>query len=322
MEKVRIGFIGAGGIARHHVKRLSAVPEAQIVAMAEPSEHSIARMHEAHPHTTSCQLYTDYRDMLEKESLDAVQIHTPHTLHFEQAMACLERDLHVLIEKPMVTTSAHAEALVAAAEGKVLVVSYQRHYEPMYRYVREQIRSGALGKLQFMAALQSQGWYRGTQGTWRQDPALSGGGQLTDSGSHLIDIMLWSTELEPMEVYASQAFYESQVDIDSAITVRFRGGAQGTISIIGDSPFWWEDFSIWGDKGAILYRNGKLYFQALGGDLSEVTDLPAGSDPDRNFVNAILGREAVESPATGGLRVIRFTEACWRSAREGKPITI
>jgi predicted dehydrogenase len=322
MEKIRIGFIGAGGIARAHVRRLKAVPEAQVVAMAEPSPASRAAMVETHPETADCAWYSDYHEMLEVAELDAVEIHTPHTLHFQQAVDVLALDLPLLLEKPMVTTTADAEALIAAAKNKILGISYQRHYQPMYIYVKQIIESGALGTLQYLAALQSQNWYHSQRGKWRQDPALSGGGQLNDSGSHLIDIMLWTTGLVPESVYASMENYESQVDIDSAIAIRFAGGAQGTISIIGDSPFWREDFSIWGSKGGLLYRNGQLLQQIGAGPLVEVTDLPQGSDPDVNFVNAILGREAIGAPPECGLEVIRFSEAAWRSAAEGRVVRI
>jgi predicted dehydrogenase len=322
VEKIKIGFIGAGGIARHHVSRLSKVPEAQIVAMADPSETSLARMREERPQTSNCTFYSDYQEMLEQESLDAVQIHTPHTLHFEQAMDCLARDLPLLIEKPMVTSTEDAKTLIEAAEGQIVAISYQRHYQPTYRYIHQAIQEGKLGELQYVSALQSQGWYRSQRGKWRQDPALSGGGQLNDSGSHLIDILFWTTGLQPEEVYASIEYYDTQVDIDSAITIRFRDGAQGTLSIVGNSPFWWEDFSIWGSQAGILYRNGTLYYQAVGKEMQEVTDLPDGSDPDRNFVNAILGKEEVGSPPECGLKVISFTEACWRSAKEGHAIQI
>ena len=321
-DTIRIGFIGAGGIARHHLKQLKEIPEAKVVAFADPSEASRKKLVETFPEMAELPFYSDYREMLDKTALDAVEIHTPHTLHFPQAMEALSRGLHTLIEKPMTTTVEHAKKLIEASKGKVVLVSYQRHYQPMYLYIRQKIAEGALGKIQYLAALQSQGWYRGCKGTWRQDPALSGGGQLTDSGSHLMDIMLWVTGLEPAEVYCTNEFYDTKVDIDSAITVRFKNGAQGTISIIGHSPFWWEDFSIWGPNAALLYRNGMLHYQAVGEKMIEPDALPEGSNPDCNFVNAILGKEEVQSPPECGLKVIELTEAAWRSAKEGKPVRI
>ena len=171
------------------------------------------------------------------------------------------------------------------------MVSYQRHFQGEYLYIRDQVQKGALGKLQYVQLLLSQDWYHATMGSWRQRKALSGGGQFNDSGSHIVDIMLWTTGLTAQSVFAYMENYESEVDIDSAVAVRFTNGAQGTISIIGDSPLWWEEFSIWGKDGMILQRQGKLY-QARTGEqkLQEVTDIPVSSNPDRNFVDAILGK--------------------------------
>jgi predicted dehydrogenase len=190
-------------------------------------------------------------------------------------------------------------------------------------YIREQIQSGALGNLQYIAALQSQGWLRGTKGTWRQSLALSGGGQLNDSGSHLVDILLWTTGLTAESVFAFSQNYDTEVDIDSALSLRFTNGAQGTISIIGDSPMWWEEFTVWGSGGVLLYRNGKIMQRAFGAtEMTEVTALPPDSTPDRNWVDAILGRDTVRVPPECGLRTIELTEAAWRSAKLGRPVRV
>lgn len=322
-NKVRIGFIGAGGIARAHIKRLMDIPEAEVVAFADPSDASVGRMKEEHPHTAAIPFFADYRDMLARVPLDAVEIHTPHTQHFEQGMAVFAAGKHLLMEKPMVCTVPHAHQLMEAGKGKVFMVSYQRHFQGSYACVRDLIQSGALGKVQYVAALQSQGWLRGTRGTWRQCKALSGGGQLNDSGSHLIDVLLWATGLAADTVFATCCNYDSEVDIDSAVALRFTNGAQGTLSVIGDSPMWWEEFSVWGSEGAVLYRNGTVLAQRYGEtEMREVTDLPPDSTPDRNFIDAILRRDEVRVPPECGLRVIELTEAAWRSAEECRPVRV
>lgn len=321
--KVRIGFIGAGGIARSHMRRLQQIPEAEVVAFAEPSNESMARMAEDYPVAGTLPVFSDYRDMLDKVPMDAAIILTPHTLHHEQGLEVLGRGLHLLMEKPMVCTVPHAYDLIEAGQGKVFMVSYQRHFQGPYVYIREQIQSGALGKLQFISALQSQNWRRSQTGKWRQVMALSGGGQLNDSGSHLIDILLWATGLTAESVSAYVENYDREVDIDSALSFRFTNGAHGNISIVGDSPMWWEEFSVWGSDGVILYRNGKILQGTYGGDgLQEITELPADSDPDRNFVDAILGRDKVGVPPECGLRVIELTEAAWKSAELGRPVRV
>ncbi len=321
--KVRIGFIGAGGIARSHMRRLADVPEAEVVAFAEPSQEAMARMAEDYPEVSTRPVFSDYRDMLAKVELDAIEIHTPHTLHYEQGMAVLGAGLHLLMEKPMVCSTRDAQALIKAAKGKVLMVSYQRHFQGPYVYIRDQVQGGALGEVQYVAALQAQNWRRSQKGKWRQVMALSGGGQLNDSGSHLIDILLWITGLGVDTVSAMIENYDCEVDIDSALTFSFENGAKGTMSIVGDSPMWWEEFSVWGSRGVILYRNGQILQGQHGErDLKEITDFAPDSNPDRNFVDAILGRDEVKVPPECGLRVIELTEAAWRSAELGRPVRV
>lgn len=323
MSQVRIGFIGAGGIARAHIRRLLSIPEAEIVALVDPSKDSLARVSQEFPDLAGLPTFADHQEMLGSVELDAIEIHTPHTQHFQQALDVFEANKHLLLEKPMVCSVRRAKDLIAAAGDRVFMISYQRHFQGPYLYIRDQVQSGVLGEIQFIAALQSQNWRRGTQGTWRQQKALSGGGQLNDSGSHLIDILLWTTGLTAESVFAYCNNYDTEVDIDSALSLRFTNGAQGTISIIGDSPMWWEEFSIWGSKGVLLYRNGTILQRKYGeAEMQEVDELPEDSTPDQNFVDAILGRAQVQVPPECGLRVIELTEAAWRSAEAGQRVQV
>lgn len=328
MARIRMGFIGCGGNASGHVGRCLEMPaEVEVVGLCDPSATSLDRLRERHAAVAEVPSFGDYRDLLAQVPMDAVQISTPHTLHFEQIMAALDRGLHVLCEKPMVCTVAHARQVIARAEavGRILMVAYQRHLMPQFRYIRNQIMAGELGQIQFVSALQDQAWYRGTRGSWRQQLALSGGGQLNDSGSHLLDIMLWMTGLEVEEVQAFVEDFESEVDINSALSLRFRNGAMGNLSIVGNSPTggMWEDITIWGTKAVVYLRQGKLTVKVAGSnDAYEPTGLPGASTPDRNFVDAILGRDAVQVPAVCGLRVIELTEAAWESARQGRPAKV
>jgi len=244
-------------------------------------------------------------------------------LHHRQILDCLGSGKHVLTEKPMVCSAAHAKEVMAAQGDRVLMISYQRHFQGPYIYIRDQVRSGALGELTYVAALQGQNWLNSQRGAWRSDPALSGGGQLNDSGSHLVDILLWTTGLAAEEVSATINSYDLPVDIDSAISIRFANGARGTLSIIGNSPMWWEEFSVWGSEGCLLYRNGTIMQRRFDEEIMvEPTELPADSTPDRNFVDVILGRDTNRVPAECGLRVIELTEAAWRSAELGRPVQV
>jgi len=327
MDRIRVGFIGCGGNASGHIGRVLEIPEAEIAALCDPNEESIGRVRERHEAVAGLPVYADYRDLLAEVDVDAIEISTPHTTHYDQIVDSLAKGAHVLTEKPMVCSVEHARAVMARAEaaGKILMVAYQRHLMPHFRFIRNQIQCGELGEIQFISALQDQGWYRGTAGSWRQQMALSGGGQLNDSGSHLVDIILWMTGLEPAEVQAYSENFEAEVDINSALSVRFTNGALCNFSVVGNSPVrgMWEDITIWGSKAVVYVRNGKVTYKVAGSDEAlEPTGLPGASNPDRNFVDAILGRDEVQVPARCGLRVIQLTEAAWESARTGAPVKV
>lgn len=325
MDGVRIGLIGCGGFQRYRVGNLFQVPDAQVVALVDPDPSQIERMRKAHPSLSDTPAFADYKEMLEKVPLDAVMIATPHTQHFGQIIDSLEAGKNVLCEKPLVTSVDHAHQAIAALKRaqKVGMVSYQRHFQAEFRWMRERIQSGSFGKVQFVQALQGQEWKVATKGTWRQDPGLSGGGQLNDSGSHLVDILLWVTGLKADTVCTFGDNRGTAVDINTTISMRFDGGALGSMSIVGDAPQWYEDITIWCDGGAFYMRNGKLSFADEKGNRFAAENLQGGGTPDRNFVESILGRAQVEAPFECGLRVIELTEAAWKSAAEGgMPISV
>ncbi len=322
--KIRIGFIGSGGNARHHMGQILAQPDAQIVAIADPNPAMIEAAHRQYPALSGVPAFDNHSDMLASVRMDAVVISTPHTTHKEQILAALDKGLHVLCEKPLVCTVADATEVIARLEeaGRVGLLSYQRHYQPEFRYIRSRIAAGDLGPVTFISALQCQNWKNGTRGTWRQDPALSGGGQLNDSGSHLLDIILWITGLKVDTVSAFIDNLGTPVDINSALSIKFQGGAQGNISVVGDATDWHEDVTIWCEKGFFLMRNGKLQVSEGAGRYT-FDSLRGGSSPDRNFLDAIAGRAEVQSPFTCGLRVIELTEAAWKSAAlGGEPVKV
>jgi len=324
-DKVRIGFIGCGGIMDWHVNRLKGT-KGELVALADTSLESIRRLKERQPQLKDVPEFEDWQQMLKDVELDAIEIGSPHTVHYEQICASLEKGLHVLTEKPMTCTSKHARDACARAKkaGLVLAVSYQRHYQGTYRFLRELVESGKLGEVQYVAAFQAQEWLAATKGTWRQTMALSGGGQLNDSGSHLMDMLMWTTGLQAEEVSCRQEFFKTEVDINSAVNVKFTNGALGTVSVIGNAPSWYEDFTIYGSKGAVYNRNGKITWQV--GFKEPILELSQGRDwmdPDKNFVGAILGECENGCPPEIGLRVIEITEAAWRSHEQnGKPVKV
>jgi predicted dehydrogenase len=324
---VRIGLVGCGGNMTGHLRRLVGIKDAEVVALADPSPESVARMKERVPEAIDLPTYDSHEQMISKEALDAIVISSPHTLHYDQIVCGLESGLHVLTEKPMVCSVEHAKRVIALSEeaDRVLMVSYQRHLAPAFRFIKSQIDSEELGEVQFVNALQDQAWYKNQTETWRQKKSLSGGGQLNDSGSHLLDIVLWMIDKTPVEVSARMDFFDREVDINTSMSVLFENGALANFSIVGNGPGpgMWEDITIWGSQGAIYSRNGKLTCK-YGGDPVEIEGLPTRfTSPDQNFVDVVLGRDKIQVPAQCGLRVIQLTEAAWESAEDGgRPVKV
>lgn len=323
-ETIAIGMIGCGGNARGHMRRLLGIDGVALVGLCDPSEKAIEATHEALPQTEKLPVFQDHTDLIAKVEMDAVEISTPHTLHYEQIVDSLRAGLHVCCEKPMVCTVAHGLSVIEEAEqsGKVMMVSYQRHYQAPYRYCRDLIQSGDVGKVNFVTALQSQNWYRNQVGrkTWRSQMKWSGGGQLNDSGSHLLDIVLWMTAQQPAQVFAFMDNLGAEVDILSAIDVRFEGGALCSFSVVGHAVNFFEEITIWCEDATLGIRGQEIWLwrdekkEAVSGK-----QLGRSWTPDENFLAAIRGKEEVQSRPEDALKVIQLSEAAWASADTGKP---
>ena len=326
MERARVGIIGTGGMAQGHIKRLLEKPESEITAICDINPNALSRTRERHPGLADAKDFSDYKDLLASGLVDAVQIITPHTLHYQMILDSLDAGLHVFSEKPLVCSAEHAHTVLDKIEksGKVFVLGYQRHYQPEFLYIKEKIASGEVGAVQFVQGLQGQEWLRACANSWRHTQELGGGGQLNDSGSHLLAILLFITGLSVEKVVAFMENFNVPVDINSAISVKFKGGALGNVSVVGNAPGWYEDITIWCEKGAFYKRNnGVLEVSDAVGNRRVVTkeEMPAGNSPDDNFIAAIQGKEEIGSPAIWGLRVIEWTESAWKSAAEDRIVT-
>ena len=188
-----MGFIGSGIMARSHMREMIQRDLAEVVAVCEPSGDAYAATVDlfARSGATPPANEPDWRRFVSAyaDRLDAVFIVTPHALHFEQASACLEAGLDVLLEKPMVMNADEATALISTRDrtGRLLVVSFQGSLSPQVRTASRMLRSGELGAILGIDAVVWQDWAQGTAGTWRQDVRQSGGGFLFDTGAHMLN---------------------------------------------------------------------------------------------------------------------------------------
>lgn len=314
-DKLQVGFIGTGGVSIRHGAQLKELPEANIAAIADISEQSrqsfISRIG-----LLEVSQFADYRHMLDAVALDAVIICSPHTLHFQHAKDALERGCHVMIEKPMVCSSRECEGLMELAEarGKVLQVSYQRHFMPEYMYIKQAVEQGVIGRLTSITTTMHWEWQNLFGTTWRMDPSLSGGGMLMDAGSHVLDILLWTTGLTPKEVSVQMHRQGTPVEVDSFTAIAFEEGTIAGVNMIGCSPCDRESYAYCGEKGAIFLTDGAISLH-LYGQQPVHPELPEKvTNQDKSFVDAILGRHEVMIPGDMARKVVRLTEMIYRAA--------
>ena len=325
MSSIRMAMVGCGGNSGGHARRLKARPEVQIVACNDVTDEIVAayiekNLPEADPKPKA---YTDLQTMLDATKPDGVLISTPHTLHFEQAMAALDAGCHVLLEKPMVTDAADAYALRDKVKqtGKILTIGYNTSCSPNFYYLREQIRKGTFGRLELVTGYLSQNWMKGTAGKWRQEPELSGGGQAYDSGAHLLNSLCWSVESDIDEVFAFVDNHGTKVDINSVMSIRFGNGVMAAITISGNCV-------TAGRFMAFVFENGLVEIDGWGGSFIRVWDQTGSIEPevtepaqtpDDNFVDSVLGKQEPRTSADNGIVQCELMDAIYESARTGQP---
>jgi predicted dehydrogenase len=268
--------------------------------------------------------YTDYEAMLDAETLDAVLVGTPHTLHYDQIRAAFERSLHVLCDKPLTTDLDEARDLVDRDEDReeVLMVGYQRHLYPAFVEARE-VWAEEGREPRWITAEVSQDWVDRFEDTWRQDPDLSGGGYLYDTGSHLLDCVLWSTGLTPEAVSASMAFVDEdrRVDGRATVTVRFTNGATASFSMSGETPCMREHVRMWDEEGAVALDSRDWEpseYVEIDDESGEYRPRHSRRDQQTKaeaFVEAVRVGDDPVATALDGLRVTAVTEAAYESAR-------
>jgi len=336
MKDLRVGVVGCSNLGRGHSVAYLGLDGVDVAAFCdvldEPREWLQSEVFE--PRGLTPAQYDDYETMLDKADLDAVSLIVPHTMHFEMCKQALERGIHVLVEKPMVTSTPEAEELVRIVErsGKVLNIAFQGPHRSQVRTARRLIREGRIGELVSLRCIVAQAWLsllaRLPQKKWRLRKAMAGGGQLYDTGSHLINSMLWTSELQPERVYAEIDCRSEEVDVNSAVTVRFTNGAIGMISVLGSTRVsgMGSELLFTGTDGDMLLPNGSHG----GGELKlfEATESPEpfemedDSSPQRNFVRAIRGEVSPSCPPEYGVRLARLMDAIYLSAEQGHPVTV
>ncbi|WP_423746069.1 Gfo/Idh/MocA family oxidoreductase (plasmid) [Haladaptatus sp. SPP-AMP-3] len=328
-EKLRVGVIGGGFIGTTVGRAFEEDPRSTVVALADVNDVARAEAGNA-LYVGQGSQYEQYEAMLDAEELDAVLVGTPHVFHYEQVTAALDRGLHVLCDKPLTTDREKARELAERAEtsDQVLMVGYQRHLNEAFVEARERWDDSELTP-RFISAEITQDWISRFEDTWRTDPDLSGGGNLYDTGSHLVDAVLWTTGLTPTSVQAEMEFADEddRVDERAQLTVAFENGASASISVFSDAPCVREHIHVWDDEGAVYLEGRQWEPRQLTEIREDSTTVSPYIDQQRSEDKAAVFIDCIESgktpPATArdAFAVTALTEAAYESARNGERVT-
>jgi predicted dehydrogenase len=266
------------------------------------------------------QLLADYG-----AQLDAAVIVSPHALHHDQATACLEGGLDVLLEKPMVMNTQEALSLIGTYErtGKVLVVGFQGSLSPFVRTAADMIRTGQVGRITSISAAVWQGWMELAAGKWRSQPDLSGGGFMFDSGAHMLNIVVDLAGEDFEQVAAWLDNHGHPVQTAAVAIGRLKSGALVTLNGCGETIRGFESvIRVFGTE-AILETSvhGKyLKIRRQGRSSKEwetVGTMETTLDVWEQFQAVRQGTIPNPSPPEVGLRMLRLWDAIKASAALG-----
>lgn len=278
--------------------------------------------------------YEDFDRIAADPRIDVVYIVLPNFMHAEYTIRAFKAGKHVLCEKPMATTVADAEAMIAAgkAANRKLMIAYRCHYEPLNLYGMRLMRRGALGKPRLVVTnMGRQTDVADPSDAWRLDMRKSGGGALADMGIYGINGARYLLNEEPVEVRARAQTDRSDPrfqTVEDLITWEFRFPSgvvsTGCTSFNQAATMAWE---VYGERGKMIAEPGCFY----SGNRLTVTGVPGEGRPEIHEIDqfaremdwmadVVRGRAPLVSTGEEGLQDMRLMRAILDSAgRSGAP---
>ncbi len=268
-------------------------------------------------------VYTRLEEMADDADIDAVYVATPVHLHAEHAIAAMRAGKDVLVEKPMALDPVEAERMCIVAEetGRRLAVAYFRRFSPRFELAKQMITQRRFGRV-VLVRVAVHSWYAGRPGGWREQPALAGGGVLSDVGVHKFDLLAWWFGL-PRRVVADVGtlVHDYAVEDSSTVLMTYDDGMQVTASFHWNSKTWTDEIHIVGSEARLSLHpsDGEEAVITVGRDtdrmmISNPANLHAPLIDD--FARSIIEDRAPRFDGRDGSDAGRIMDAVFRSARE------
>lgn len=314
---VQWGIVGCGWVARDYVApAIMEAPTARLVAACDPDPAARQRLAGSDPGVAR---HADLADFLATPGLEAVYVATPNHLHRPIVEAASRAGKHVLCEKPMATTLADAERMVAACQeaGVRYATAFDQRFQARHRRLRELVQSGRLGEITAVrvhyACWTPADWAppttEGTHDNWRVDPARAGGGAFIDLAPHGLDLaqVLLGERLVETRCLLQRRVFDYPVDDGAALLGQFESGALLLMNVAYNCPDHYprRTLELIGTRAMAVARNtmgqtpgGTLHLVDAATGQEELIDVPCDEDI---------------SPFTAGI------EAFSRCLRKGEP---
>jgi predicted dehydrogenase len=257
LSSLRVGIAGFGYTGQLHCEACHRLPGVEVVAIADPA---------ADPSRVPAGVfaYSDYRDLLSLD-LDTIHICLPTATHAEAACLALQAGFHVLIEKPIATSTAQAEHMMSEADKvrRYLYTGMTHRFYPEIREAKKRVEDGEIGDLvmirdsilEYVGLLGGPSWYRSRN--------LAGGGTVLSSGVHLIDRVTWFFGRPPISVSGalSNALLCGEVEDSAQMCLLFDPprSAQITFGWLAEPHPLICDLELIGTRGSIVVHTWQGY---------------------------------------------------------------
>jgi UDP-N-acetyl-2-amino-2-deoxyglucuronate dehydrogenase len=340
METIKIGIIGCGRISKNHFDAVSQIQEAEFVAACDVID---SRLQTVSDNYGIKKLYTNYKEMMEKENLDLVSICTPSGLHPQIGIDAANHRINVLTEKPMATNIEAADALIRACDAnnvKLFVVKQNRLNSTM-QLLKRAIDKGRFGRIYLAESnvfwQRPQAYYDAEKwrGTWEFD-----GGAFMNQASHYVDALYWLLgNVDNVMAYTATMARRIEAEDTGCAILHFRNGIIATLNVtMLTFPKNFEgSITIIGEKGTVkiggvaVNKIEKWEFEDYDDDDRIAQDANYqppnvygfGHNPYyRNVIDVLLGKDVPSTDGRDGRKSVEIIQAIYRSAKNGKRISL